>query len=212
MVSLKAAASGRALEDVGGVQALRRPVTSNLLAIVFGMDIQTINRRLIDCPHVMQSNRRLYEFKTACSYIIKPVMTPEQFIRTMNASHLPPEINKAFWDGQRSRVKYKIEAQEAWETEDVLAVFGDVFMTIKDVLTTIGEDLRERAKLNDEQSKLLEEGIDELRDTLRNKLVEMPEKKRTGSIFEKPLFGVGGQAPADLPQAQFEDDESWDDE
>jgi hypothetical protein len=203
-LNLTAAAAGQALKDIGGVQALRRPVTINTLATVFGHDIQTITRRLIDCPFVMVSNRKLYDFREACAYIVKPKMTPEQFIKTLNSQHLPPEINKAFWDGQRSRVKYKIEAQEAWETEDVLHVFGEVFMTIKDVLQMVPEELRERAKLTDEQATLVEGYIDNLRQTMREKLVEMPTKARTSSMFEKPLFGAPGAAAPDT-----QDD--WDD-
>lgn len=207
-LSIKAASSGRGLQDVGGVQALRRPVTINTLATVFEMDPQTITRRLIDCAHIVGSGgRKLYDFKDACSYIIKPRMTPEQFIKTLNAAKLPPEINKAFWDGQRSRVKYKIESQEAWETEDVLQVLGEVFMTIKDSFTTITEEMRERAKLTDDQAKMFEAAIDEMRAALREKLVELPKQRQTTSVFEKPLWGIGGQTASELPDYPEDDEE-----
>jgi hypothetical protein len=202
-ISLKAAASGRGLSDVGGVQVLRRPVTISTLATIFEHDPQTITKRLVDCPFVGQSGRKLYDFKEACSYIVKPRMTPEQFVKTLNKADLPPEINLAFWNAQRAKLKFKLEAQEAWETEDVLAVLGDVFMTIKDNLTTVVEEMRERAKLTDEQAKQFEEAIDELRDTLRQKLVEMPAEKRTASILEQPLFGAAKEIVPD----NFED---WD--
>lgn len=206
VVSMKAAASGRGLQDIGGVQALRRPVTINILATVFDHDPQTITRRLIDCPFVEQSGRKLYDFKEACGYIVKPRMTPEQFIKTLNAAKLPPEVNKAFWDAQRSRVKYKIESQEAWETEDVLRVLGEVFMAIKDSFTTITEEMRERAKLTDDQSAMFEAAIDELRGSLREKLVEMPKTRQTTSVFEKPLFGNGGQTADEMPDVLDEGD------
>lgn len=207
-ISLKAAASGRALEDVGGVQALRRPVTINTLATVFGHDVQTITRRLIDCPFIPQGNRKLYEFKEACSYIVKPKMTVEQFIATLNKANLPPEINLAFWNANRARLKYMLEAQEAWETGDVLEVFGDAFMAISDTLRTVPEEMRDRARLTDEQTKLLEEGLDELRATLRQKLVEMPAQKQTGSILDQPLFGTAKTIdPAEATAWQAEDDD-----
>lgn len=189
-VALSAAASGRTFEDIGGVQALRRPVTINTLATIFRHDVQTITRRLIDCPHTMHSNRKLYDFPLACSYIIKPRMTPEQFVKTLNKADLPPEINLAFWNAQRAKIKFMLEAGEAWETGEVLGVLGEVFMAIKDTLTMVPEDLRERAKLSDEQTKLLEEGIDALRQTLQEKLVTMPTRKRTPSLLDTPLFGT----------------------
>ena len=189
-ISMKAAASGRGLEDVGGVQALRRPVTLNTLATIFEHDIQTITKRLVDCPYVTVGNRKLYSFKEACSYIVKPRMTPEQFVKTLNKADLPPEINLAFWNAQRAKLKYKLEAQEAWETADVLEVFGDAFMAISDTLRTAPEEMRERAGLNDSQTKILEEAIDELRASLSQKLIEMPQQKRTTSILDQPLFGT----------------------
>lgn len=189
-VSLKAATSGRAFEDVGGVQAFRRPVTLNFLATVFNHDIQTVTKRLIDCPFTTVGNRKLYEFTDAVSYIIKPRMTPEQFVKTLNKADLPPEINLAFWNAQRAKLKFKLEAQDAWETAEVLEVFGDAFMAISDTLRTVPEEMRERAGLTDAQTKILEEAIDELRGTLSQKLVAMPAQKRTGSILEQPLFGT----------------------
>jgi hypothetical protein len=196
-LDLAKAATGKGLDDIGGVQALRRPVTIATLAAAFGHDVQTITRRLIDCPHIQQGNRRLYDFATACSYIVKPKMTPEQFIKTLNKADLPPEINLAFWNAQRAKIKFMLEAGEAWETGEVLMVLGEVFMTIKDSLTTIVEDMRERAKLDDAQAKMFEEAIDELRAILRQKLVEMPQQKRTPSLIDTPLFGTSKDIPVD---------------
>ena len=196
-ISMKAATSGRAFEDVGGVQAFRRPVTLNFLATVFNHDIQTVTKRLIDCPFTTVGNRKLYEFADAVSYVIKPKMTPEQFVKTLNKADLPPEINLAFWNAQRAKLKFKLEAQDAWETAEVLEVFGDAFMAISDTLRTVPEEMRERAGLTDAQTKILEEAIDELRGTLSQKLVAMPAQKRTGSILEQPLFGTSKDIDAE---------------
>lgn len=207
-ISMKAAASGRGLEDVGGVQALRRPVTINTLATIFDHDVQTITRRLIDCPHEVVSGRKLYSFKEACSYIIKPRMTPEQFVKTLNSAHLPPEINKAFWDGQRSRIKYKIEAQEAWDTTEVNAALGALCMTVKESLSTMTESMRERAKLTDTQAVLFDAGIEDLRQRLAEKLEELAARTTDASMFGKPLFGTGPETSTSGPyEGEFEDDD-----
>lgn len=206
-INLAQAVTGKGLDDVGGVVVLRRPVTTNTLAIVFDHDITTINKRLIDCPFVTQGNRKLYDFREACSYIVKPKMTPEQFVKTLNKADLPPEINLAFWNAQRAKIKFMLEAGEAWETGDVLAVLGETCMAMKDILTMVPEEMRERAKLTDEQTKLAEQFIDELRATLQQKLVEMPKQKRTPSLLETPLFGTSKEVPPESLEEWDEDDE-----
>lgn len=193
---ITAATGGHAFADIGGAATFRRPVTKAFLAQVFDLDPHTVTKRLIDCKPVANANtnRPLYDFVEACGYLIKPRMTPKQFVETLNKADLPPEINLAFWNAQRAKVKYKIEAQEAWETEDVLAVFGDAFMTIKDVLTMLPEELRARAKLTDEQTTLVQTTLDELRTTLREKLIAKPTERATGSMYDKPLFGTSKDA------------------
>lgn len=203
--SRRAAAAGRGLDDVGGLQALRRPVTINTLATLLDMDPQTVTKRLVDCPHEKEANRKLYSFKEAISYIVKPRMTPEQFVKTLNKADLPPEINKAFWDGQRSRVKYMLEAQEAWETEEILAVLGSAASVIIDHLRMAEEEMRERAKLTDEQARLFAEYMDELRAQLRDKLVDMPRQRQTGSLIDRQLFGSSRDVPVE--GVDLDDDE-----
>ena len=192
-LSVAAAASGRGLDDLGGINALVRPVTKGTLAAVFRLDKQTVAKRLARCPSKGHGNRQLYDFVEAASYLVKPQMTPQEFIRTLNTADLPPQINMVFWESQRRRIKFKIEAQEAWETADVLEVLGDVFMTIKDTLQMATEEMRERARLTDDQTDMFDAYIDELRESLRQKLVEMPKQKQTPSLLDQPLFGTGGQ-------------------
>lgn len=185
------------------------PMGTNALHRILRIDVQTIKKRLagVKPAATFGAGRNVYYFHDVLPYLIKPKWTAEQFVRSLNKADLPPEINKAFWDSQRSRIKYKLESQEAWETEDVLRVFGGVFMTIKEVLTASIEEMRIKAKLNDEQTRLFEQTIDELRDELRAKLVEMPTKDSTTSMFEKPLFGTNEDIEATAPDFDAMEDD-----
>lgn len=194
---IASAASGRGLDDLGGIAALIRPVTKGTLAAVFRLDKQTVAKRLARCPSKGHGNRQIYDFVEAASYLIKPQMTPQEFIRTLNTADLPPQINMVFWESQRRRIKFKIEAQEAWETGDVLEVLGDVFMTIKDTLQMATEELRERARLSDDQAAMFEAYIDDLRESLRQKLVDLPAQKQSPSMLDQPLFGTAGRVDAE---------------
>ena len=180
------------------------PVGVNFLRRLLQMDGGTIKTRLRTLPPLpgCHPHRPLWHFHEVLPYLIKPKMTAEQFAKTLNKVDLPPEINVAFWNSQRARVKYKVESQEAWETEDVLNILGEVAMTIKDSLTMVVEEMRNRAKLNDEQTQVLSECLDELRTEIRKKLVEMPAKRATPSMFGKPMFGVAGdiETMPDIPE------------
>jgi hypothetical protein len=189
------------------------PVPQNFLARLMNMDPATVNKRLEKCkPAAVVGQRKVYWFHEAIHYLVKPKMTAEQFARTLNKTDLPAEINKSFWDAQRSRVKYKIEAQEAWETEDVLEVLGDVAMTLKDSLVSVVEEMRNRAKLDDAQTEILSAALDEIRTEIRRKLIELPTQKATGAMFAKPMFGVAEEidrepdVPVD-PWSDEDDDE-----
>lgn len=209
-ITASAAAVGRSFDDIGGMAALKRPVTKGTLAFIFDMDKQTVQKRLATCPSHGHGNRQLYDFKTAVSYLIKPQMTPEQFIKTLNTADLPPAISLHFWESQRRRIKFKIEAQEAWETADVLEVFGETFKVLKDSLQMAVEEVRERARLTDEQAVLFEQFIDELRENLRERLLELPKQRQTPSLLDQPLFGTGAKLdPAVDPFADDDDDEDY---
>lgn len=188
------------------------PIGVNFLVRVLRMDPQTVRTRLRNVPPLPGSEKRpVWYFHDVLPYLVKPKMTAEQFARTLNKADLPPEINKSFWDSQRSRVKYKIEAQEAWETEDVLEVLGDVAMTMKDGLVSVVEEMRNRARLTDEQTEILSAAIDEIRTEIRRKLVDLPAKKFSGSIHSKPMFGISGDVDRepDIPEdgGWLDDDE-----
>lgn len=197
----------------------RMPVTHNFLAKVLNMDPATVKKRLTRCrPVATDRNRSVYYFHEAIHFLVKPRMTAEEFARSLNKADLPPEINKAFWDSQRSRVKYKIESQEAFEAEDVMQALGNVAMIFKDSLTMVVEEMRNRAGLTEEQTEILQGCIDELRKEIRTKLMALPGQTQTPSMFGKPMFGVSGDIDTDpdIPEdsgwlADDDEDEGFDD-
>jgi len=182
---INSASTGRTVVDIG---EFFMPVSINFLARVLKLDPMTVNRRLLRVKpvgHVGKSaNRRpLYDFTATLPYLLKPKMDLKTFLDTLNANDLPPIVNKLTWDGLQSKLRYKVAAQEAWQTEDVLEVLSDVGMTIKDHTNMWVEEMREKAGLSDEQAARLEAMVDVYRDQLHKKLVEMPKEKQTRAII-----------------------------
>lgn len=158
------------------------PVSQNFLVEVWGMDPETVKKRLLKCPVVgTHANRDVYDFKTACEYLLKPRMDIETFLKTLNPADMPNAVNKTFWEALRGKLKFQIEAGEAWATEDVLDVFGRVFMTIKERTKLWVENVRETAALGDEGNQKFTEMVDDYLTNLHSELIEIPKARQTRS-------------------------------
>ncbi len=177
---LRAAAGGATFVQL---RELKRPVTANFLAAVFDMDPSTVKKRLIPLEALAQVGvKTLYDFKEAAAYLIEPKLDLEKYLMSLDFKKLPHHINKVFWDAKRSKLKYKHEAGEAWETADVLEVFGRTFMTIKDQTQLFVETMRERGGLSDEQMLIFESLIDGFQANIHAKMIEEPKLHQTRSI------------------------------
>jgi hypothetical protein len=186
--AIKAAGHGGTFVEMG---ALKRPVSQNFLAEVFDMDPATVRKRLVRCPKLGMAggNRPIYDFKTACSYLLPPKMTAEEFIKTLHHLKLPPEVNKTFWQGLRERLRFLREAGELWNTTDILKVFGQVNMMFKDRIDMWVEDIRDLRGISDEHVEKIEQMAHALKNDLYQDLVTAPARGETRSVrdSEDPL-------------------------
>lgn len=175
------ASIGRAFIEVN---ELRRPVSVSFLANAFAMSPDTVKKRLRDCPAIGNGggNRPVYDFRTACGYLIPPKMRIEEYIRSIDPNELPNYLNKVFWEAQRIKIKAMLEAGDAWPTEDVLDVFGRAFMDIKSRTQLWMSALREDPGMTTAQGVRLSELVDKLLNSLYEKLVKAPTEKRTRSM------------------------------
>ena len=176
-----AAASGNTLIPE---REFHMPVSQNFLARVFNMDPMTVNRRLRRVKPVgfsgEKAKRPIYDFKTACEHLLKPKMDIDTYLATLNPADMPNAINKTFWEAKRIKLKFEIEAGQAWATEDVIEVLGGMAMAIKSHTQLWVERLRDIG-LSDEQSAKFAGMVDAFNADLHDKLVAMPRQRQTRS-------------------------------
>lgn len=153
------------------------------LAQIFGMGTGTVKKKLAECPPMRKMrNATLYNLRQAAAYLVDPKVDLERYIKTLSAADLPPSLNKDYWEALLKRQKYEIAAGDAWRTEDVLEVFGDVFTHIKSS-TQLWQSTIDRVHgLTNEQQATLSVLVDRLLDDLHARLVSMPKDKRTVSL------------------------------
>lgn len=194
--AIKSAAAGNTRIDE---REFHMPVSQNFLARVLNMDPMTVNRRLRKVRPKGYSGekakRPLYDFKEALEHLLKPKMDIETYLATLNPADMPNAVNKTFWEAKRIKLKFEVEAGQAWATEDVLATFGRMAMTIKSHSQLWVENMRS-VGLTDEQIKKLEAMVDVFNGELHLLLVEEPQKRQTRSrlaALEQEMLSSGEQ-------------------
>lgn len=181
---IRAAAGGNTLINA---REFFMPVGQNFFAHVLSLNPETVRKRLRRVAPVGYSDgaqkRPLYDFRLALPHLIKSDMDAQTLLETINPNDMPNSINKSYWEAKRLKLKYEIEAGQAWSTEDVLEVFGTVFMAIKDRTKLWVDDLREQCKgmSVDEIFGALQEHVDAYQVALHSDLIEIPKQRQTRS-------------------------------
>lgn len=191
------------LKDEANISAteLMRPVSLALLTQVFRMDKVTVRKRLAPCPTIGRSSHGVvWDFKQAASYLVEPRIDISAYIKTMRPQDLPPLLQDSYWSAMRKRQEWEVRAGHLWHTDDVLAVFGELAMTLKSTISLWVENLDRIHGLTKEQRQTMSQQSDNLLEEIFRLLVNEPSKKRTESSiasFEREdAFTIGGnEAP-----------------
>lgn len=160
-----------------------QPVSVTWLMNAFRMDRLTVKKRLAALAPVKmgRGNSPEYDFRQAAAYLVDPKIDVMDYLSSMKPTQLPAFLQVQFWDAQLKRQTWEQRAGELWRTEDVLKVFGKVFITIKGTIQLWVDTLAEHVELDDETRKRLTEMTDGLQNEIYAKLVTIPAKQRTES-------------------------------
>jgi hypothetical protein len=164
----------------------------NQLAEIFRLKTPDVARRLGDLKPVGagRQNNPIYNLAEAAARLVKIQVSPElldRYMRTINHAHLPPLVAKAYWDGKIAREKYREQANELWNTEDVIRVASDVFQSLRMSLMLIPDVLRDESNLSEGQFKTVQKIVDDALEAARVRLVIDLRKStavRPGSVDE----------------------------
>lgn len=135
-----------------------------------------IMRRLGDLEPVGvgRQGNPLYSIAQAAARIVRPQITPEAvdaYMRTANHSHLPPMVSKHYWEGLRTRERYREEVNELWRTEDVVRMLSEVFQAVRAILVLLPDTMRARGDMTEAQFRFVQRVVDEAVDDIRARLV-----------------------------------------
>ena len=157
------------------------------LSTVFRMSQQAVRRRLADCPPMKggRGGSLLYDIREAAAYLVEPKLDMERFLSQMNASDLPPTLQKEVWDAKLKRQTFEERAKDLWRTEDVMATYADTFATIKTTVQLWPDEVERAKGLTNEQRTEMVRLSDLLLDAIYESLCKQAQDKRTPSSIEE---------------------------
>lgn len=148
----------------------------NQLAAIFRIKSDEVMRRLGDLEPVGigRQGNPIYDLAGAAARIVRPQITPEAidaYMRTANHSHLPPMVSKHYWEGLRTRERYREEVDELWFTEDVARLLSTVFQYIRTTLILLPDAMRDRGDMSEAQFRFVQRLVDDAVEDARGRLV-----------------------------------------
>jgi hypothetical protein len=136
------------------------PITT--LGEIFGLDHKEVNKRLVGrvspVPNKTAKDRVLkYRVRDAAPYLCELKQDPEELIKSLSPSKLPPALQDAFWKAMNSRQKYEENRGDLWRTERVFEVVSSSFKIIRLTVLMFVDTVSQRTKLTEEQRRILTE-------------------------------------------------------
>ena len=164
--------------------------TISQLSSIFGMDNRNVTRKIYGKvqPVKQRGGVNVYDIKEAAAYLVKPALTPEEYVKHMHYSDLPPTLRKEFWAGMRSKQLYEIEAGDLWHTSRVQEHLIDIFKLINLSMRQVADLVEREVTLTDKQRaiiiRLSDELLSNVEQRIRTAIDAMPDRTKEESHDE----------------------------
>lgn len=145
-------------------------VAITTLGEMFGLDHKEVKKRLIGKVQPVDQKKLTYRVRDAAPYLVELKTNPEEMIKSLSPSKLPPALQDAFWKALNSRQKYEENRGDLWRTERVFEVVSGAFKVIRMSLMMFEDTIDQRTALSPEQRRIIRELVDGLMLSLRDKL------------------------------------------
>lgn len=165
------------------VHDLERGVTTMWLAQAFRLPRKQVEHQLAKCP-VMRTgpqNARIYDFRVAVSYMVRPRIDLKQYLEGLEPRDLPEQLRSEFWGARLKEQKARHNAKDLWRSEDVVAAFGELFKMIKDTAILWPDTIDESTGLTDKQREMLDESVRQLLSQIGDTVLAYTVSKNTPS-------------------------------
>lgn len=153
------------------------------LSRLFCLDNRKTKEKLFGCkPKGMRAGSPVYDIAEAAQFLVKPILSTEEWISRMTQYDLPVELQKEFWAGQRSKQLFEIEAGDLWRTEKVLDHITEILKTISLQARLTSDIVDNEARLTPQQRAIVIRHMDTMLQNAHEALARaINDKKRAGN-------------------------------
>jgi hypothetical protein len=154
-------------EDRAGLMSIAR------LAEAFGMARETVAKRLAMSNIVADRKRNgypVYKLRDACEALINPGGYDEE--GQPDPKKLPPESRNAWYQSEIRRMDVEMRAGQLIPAAEVEATYAELIKAQVQFLETLGDQLERDAGLSPEQVELVNESVQQQRQSLYSRMTE----------------------------------------
>ena len=168
---------------VSDVDAIQRGVTVPWLCQAFTLGRRDVVARLSACPAIKTntSGSKVYDLRVAAAYLVKPRLDLKAYIANLDPKDLPERLKREFWAAKLAEQRWRRQAGELWASEDVIAVFGEVFKLIKSKTQLWSDEVDAVETLTDLQRDAISERVNDLLSLIFKALEDLETGKATPS-------------------------------
>lgn len=171
-------------------------VSVSTLGLIFGLHNTEVAKRLTGrvTPVPSKDSYTRYRIRDAAPYLCDLQLDPEEMLKKLSPSKLPPMLQDAFWKAQLSRLKYLQLKGELWSTARVFDVISGAFKVIRLTILMFVDTVEQRTQLSDEQRRIVQELGDGLLASLEKALEDefrgyVPPDDEHGPPITDPIVG-----------------------
>ena len=146
------------------VHDLDRGVTVTWLMQAFTMPRKKVETLLATCPpqRVGANNARIYDFREAVPYLVKPKVNVKKYIESLDPKDLPEHLKNEYWSARIKEQKARLYARDLWRSEDVVTAMSDILKLIKDTAILWTDSIDETTGITDPQREVLDNLVRDL--------------------------------------------------
>jgi len=156
-------------------------VSPTWLARAFETPLALVQKKIkgVRPAGVGRSGGALYSLKDVAGRLVDVEFDLKLFLANVKDEDLPESLRLKFWQARRQRQKVELEDGALWRTEKVLAVFGEVLLSLREKIQALPDRVERLTGMTTEQYRLFRAGTDEVMDDLQETILQFAQHDQT---------------------------------